>query len=208
MINKTAAGSRSDTSVLRHPEEALRIWYIANGCIVIWVILQYEFSSSFSFSEYISTNPTTKLQTPSRRFSCCVSYFGFLTAQQHHDQDPPQSQPKGMSSSTEIKKKHVRFASMEDNDDDDDEQEEETLFDKRRDVKGLKSALKTSKGAAKCRCKQRVEVVGESRGGPGACGRWMVTFTLCASFLSLVTPSLQKKYRVKEKTNKQLLNVM
>ncbi|TNM94633.1 hypothetical protein fugu_017392 [Takifugu bimaculatus] len=88
-----------------------------------------------------------------------------------------------MSSSTEIKKKHVRFASMEDNDDD--EQEEDTLFDKRRDVKGLKSALKTSKGAAKCRCEQRVEVVGGSRGGPGACGRWMVTFTLCASFLSL-----------------------
>lgn len=109
--------------------------------------------------------------------------------------------PKGMSSSTEIKKKHVRFASMEDNDDD--EQEEDTLFDKRRDVKGLKSALKTSKGAAKCRCEQRVEVVGGSRGGQGACGRWMVTFTLCASFLSLVRPLVQKKYRAKEKTNKQ-----
>lgn len=109
--------------------------------------------------------------------------------------------PKGMSSSTEIKKKHVRFASMEDNDDD--EKEEDTLFDKRRDVKGLKSALKTSKGAAKCRCEQRVEVVGGSRGGPGACGRWMVTFTLCASFLSLVRPSVQKQYPAKKKKNKQ-----
>lgn len=74
---------------------------------------------------------------------------------------------------------------MEDNDDDD-EQLEDTLFDKRRDVKGLKSALKASKGVAKGRCEQRVEVVGGPRGGPGACGRWMVTFTLCASFLSLV----------------------
>lgn len=72
---------------------------------------------------------------------------------------------------------------MEDNDDDD-EQEEDTLFDKRRDtVKGLKSALKASKGAAKGRYEQRVEVVG---GGLAACGRWMVTFTLCASFLGLV----------------------
>lgn len=70
---------------------------------------------------------------------------------------------------------------------DDDEQEEDTLFDKRRDaVKGLKSALKASKGAAKGRCEHRVEVAGGSRGGPGACGRWMVTFTLCASFLGLV----------------------
>lgn len=76
---------------------------------------------------------------------------------------------------------------MEVEEDDDDEQEEDTLFDKKRDaVKGLKSALKASKGAAKGRCEQRVEVVGGSRGGLGACGRWMVTFTLCASFLGLV----------------------
>lgn len=70
---------------------------------------------------------------------------------------------------------------------DDDEQEEDTLFDKRREaVKGLKSVLKASRGAAKGRCEQRVEVVGGSRGGMGACGRWMVTFILCASFLGLV----------------------
>lgn len=88
---------------------------------------------------------------------------------------------------TVIKKKHVRFASMEDDDDDNDDQEEDTLFDKRKDTgRGLKSALKVAKRTTKGGCDDRVEVVGGGRGGHGACGRWMVTLALCASFLGLV----------------------
>lgn len=87
---------------------------------------------------------------------------------------------------TVVKKKHVRFASMED-DDDNDEQEEDTLFDKRKDTRrGMKSALKVAKMTAKGGRDERVEVVGGGRSGHGACGRWMVTLALCASFLGLV----------------------
>lgn len=87
---------------------------------------------------------------------------------------------------TVVKKKHVRFASVED-DDDNDEQEEDTLFDKRKDTRrGLKSALKAAKMTAKGGCDERVEVIGGGRSGHGACGRWMVTLALCASFLGLV----------------------
>ncbi|XP_026173817.1 sodium-dependent glucose transporter 1 [Mastacembelus armatus] len=87
---------------------------------------------------------------------------------------------------TAVKKKHVRFASMED-DDDNDDQEEDTLFDKKKDTgRGLKSALKAAKRTAKPPgCDDRVEVVGGARRGHGACGRWMVTLVLCASFLGL-----------------------
>ncbi|XP_042359314.1 sodium-dependent glucose transporter 1 [Plectropomus leopardus] len=86
---------------------------------------------------------------------------------------------------TVVKKKHVRFASMED-DDDNDDQEEDTLFDKRKDTgRGLKSALKAVKRTAKPVCDDRVEVVGGRRSGYGACGRWVVTLALCASFLGL-----------------------
>lgn len=86
---------------------------------------------------------------------------------------------------TVVKKKHVRFASMEDDDDDNDDQEEDTLFDKRKDTgRGLKSALKAAKRTTKGGCDERVEVVGGGRGG--TCGRWMVTLALCASFLGLV----------------------
>lgn len=83
------------------------------------------------------------------------------------------------------KKKHVRFASMED-DDDNDEQEEDTLFDKRKDAgRGARGALKAAaKRAAKGGIDARVEVVGGGRGG--TCGRWMVTLALCGSFLGLV----------------------
>ncbi|CAK6968182.1 sodium-dependent glucose transporter 1 [Scomber scombrus] len=82
---------------------------------------------------------------------------------------------------TVVKKKHVRFASMEDDDDDNDDQEEDTLFDKRKDTgRGLKSALKAVKRATKPGCDDRVEVV-----GGGSCSRWMVTLALCASFLGL-----------------------
>ncbi|KAK2856634.1 hypothetical protein Q5P01_005369 [Channa striata] len=89
------------------------------------------------------------------------------------------------------KKKHVRFASMEDDDDDKDEQEEEeeeedTLFDKRKDAgRGLKSALKAAKRTANPGCDERAEVVGGGRGGQGPCGGWAVTLALCASFLGL-----------------------
>lgn len=86
---------------------------------------------------------------------------------------------------TVVKKKHVRFASMED-DDDNEDQEEDTLFDKRKDTgRRLKSALKAAKRTTKPLCDDRVEVVGGRRGGHGACGRWMVTLALCASFLGL-----------------------
>lgn len=71
---------------------------------------------------------------------------------------------------------------MEEEDDNDD-QEEDTLFDKRKDVgRELKSALKAAKGG----CEERVEVVDGGRGSLGTCGRWIVTLTLCASFLGLV----------------------
>lgn len=88
-----------------------------------------------------------------------------------------------------VKKKHVRFASMED-DDDNDDQEEDTLFDKRKDTgRGLKSALKAVKRSTKAAYADRVEVVAGGRGGYGACGRWMVTLALCGSFLGLVSPA-------------------
>ncbi|XP_031717701.1 sodium-dependent glucose transporter 1 isoform X1 [Anarrhichthys ocellatus] len=87
---------------------------------------------------------------------------------------------------TVVKKKHVRFASMEDDDDDNDDQEEDTLFDKRKDTaRGLKSVLKAVKRSTKPGCDDRVDVVGGGRGGHGACARWMVTLALCASFLGL-----------------------
>ncbi|KAA8583232.1 hypothetical protein FQN60_015778, partial [Etheostoma spectabile] len=83
---------------------------------------------------------------------------------------------------TAVKKKHVRFASMEDDNDD----QEDTLFDKRKDTRrGLRSALKAVKRATKPGCDDRVDVVGGRRSGHGACGRWMVTLALCASFLGL-----------------------
>lgn len=79
------------------------------------------------------------------------------------------------------KKKHVRFAKMEEGIDHD-EQEEDTLFDKRKDVKkGLKSALKRGKGALNLGTDQ-VDVIGNT----GACRRWLVSLALCASFLGLV----------------------
>lgn len=85
-----------------------------------------------------------------------------------------------------VKKKHVRFASMEDEDDNDD-QEEDTLFDKRKDTgRGLKGVLKAAKRTTRAGCDARVEVVSGPGAGCGACGRWMVTLALCASFLGLV----------------------
>ncbi|XP_029903585.1 sodium-dependent glucose transporter 1 [Myripristis murdjan] len=84
---------------------------------------------------------------------------------------------------TVVKKKHVRFARMED-DDDNDDQEEDTLFDKRKDTgRGLKSALKAAKRTQKPGC-DGVEIVGGGS-GYGACWGWMVTLVLCASFLGL-----------------------
>ncbi|XP_059212403.1 sodium-dependent glucose transporter 1 [Centropristis striata] len=83
------------------------------------------------------------------------------------------------------KKKHVRFASMEDQDDNED-QEEDTLFDRRKDTgRRLKSVLKAARRTGTPGADHRVEVVGGRRGGQGACGRWMVTLALCASFLGL-----------------------
>ncbi|KAK5853399.1 hypothetical protein PBY51_007187 [Eleginops maclovinus] len=82
-----------------------------------------------------------------------------------------------VSRDTVVKKKHVRFASMED--------DEDTLFDKRKDIgRGLKSALKAGRRTSTLGCDGRVEVVGGRR-MRGACGRWMVTLALCASFLGL-----------------------
>ncbi|KAM9704049.1 LOW QUALITY PROTEIN: sodium-dependent glucose transporter 1 [Menidia menidia] len=91
----------------------------------------------------------------------------------------------GMSSSAAIKKKHVRFASLEEEEDDDvDDQEEDTLFEKKDAGRGLKSALKAVKNTTEPGCGDRVEVVGGGR-GQGACGRWVVTLSLCGSFLGL-----------------------
>ncbi|XP_056151152.1 sodium-dependent glucose transporter 1 [Lampris incognitus] len=90
-------------------------------------------------------------------------------------------------SASAVKKKHVRFASMED-DGDNDDQEEDTLFDKRRDAgRRLKSALKAGRRrttAAKPAF-AGPDVVGSGSAGGGACGRWVVTLALCASFLGL-----------------------
>ncbi|KAI4802205.1 hypothetical protein KUCAC02_014711 [Chaenocephalus aceratus] len=81
------------------------------------------------------------------------------------------------SQDTVVKKKHVRFSSMEDGD-------EDTLFDKRKDTgRGLKSALKAGRRTSTLRCDGRVEVAGGRR--RGACGRWIVTLALCAAFLGL-----------------------
>ncbi|KAK2883736.1 hypothetical protein Q8A67_017373 [Cirrhinus molitorella] len=80
------------------------------------------------------------------------------------------------------KKKHVRFAKMEEGIDHDD-QEEDTLFDKRKDVKkGLKSALKGGKGLLNPGSDQ-VAVIRPVN--TGACWRWLVSLALCASFLGL-----------------------
>ncbi|KAJ4928708.1 hypothetical protein JOQ06_004334 [Pogonophryne albipinna] len=80
------------------------------------------------------------------------------------------------SQDTVVKKKHVRFASMED--------DEDTLFDKRKETgRGLRSALKAGRRTSTLRCDGRVEVVGGRR--RGACGRWIVTLALCAAFLGL-----------------------
>lgn len=94
-----------------------------------------------------------------------------------------------VSSQPMVKKKQVRFASMED-DDDNDDQEEDTLFDKRKDArKGLKSVIKSnanrklSSGGF-----DSVKIVGgRGTNDPGVCGRWMITITVCASFLGLVS---------------------
>lgn len=85
-------------------------------------------------------------------------------------------------SAAAAKKKHVRFASMED-----DDPEEDTLFDQRKDSREPKSALKVAKRSKKKPgCNDRGKVVG-GRGGNGACGRWMVTLALCGSFMGLVS---------------------
>lgn len=84
------------------------------------------------------------------------------------------------------KKKHVRFARMEE-DIDHEEQEEDTLFDKRKDIKeGLKSALKGGKGVLNPGSDQ-VDVIrpGRSQSNTGTCWRWLVSLVLCASFLGL-----------------------
>ncbi|KAJ8270776.1 hypothetical protein GJAV_G00119160 [Gymnothorax javanicus] len=80
-----------------------------------------------------------------------------------------------------VKKKQVRFARMEE-DDDNDDQDEDTLFDKRKDGRrGVKSVMKGGRKLANSGS-DRVVVRGGSSGG---CGRWLVTMTLCASFLGL-----------------------
>ena len=110
---------------------------------------------------------------------------------------------------TVVKKKHVRFASVDDNDDNDD-QEEDTLFDKRKDTgRGLKSALKAAR-----RSEDRVEMVGGGGGrfgtgagagagaGTGTCGRWTVTLALCASFLGLVNDPVPPCGRMDERNTR------
>ncbi|XP_054474018.1 sodium-dependent glucose transporter 1 [Anoplopoma fimbria] len=85
---------------------------------------------------------------------------------------------------TAVKKKHVRFASMEEEEEEED-QEEDTLFDKRTDTgrkdtgrkdtgrtdtgRGLRSALKAGRRSTL----------------PGSRGRCSVSLTVCAAFLGL-----------------------
>lgn len=85
-----------------------------------------------------------------------------------------------------VKKKHVRFARMND-DDDNDDQEEDTLFDQRKDIRrGLKSVLKAGKRRMNPGF-DAVEIIGGngSDSASDTCRRWMVTLALCASFLGL-----------------------
>lgn len=113
-----------------------------------------------------------------------------------------------------VKKKHIRFASTEKNDDDDDsdEQEENTVFEKRRESgralksamkSSMKSAMKSSMKATTGGCGERVEVVGRH----GACGRWMVTMVLCASFLGLVNLGSPPQQKTKQNTSLTSLNI-
>lgn len=110
------------------------------------------------------------------------------------------------------KKKHVRFARMHEEEKDDnpeqeeEEEEEDTLFDKRKDVKaGLKSALKRGKRLVHSATGEKVEI---KRDG-GACSRWMITLTLCASFLGLVislTPPLITTRHISHRDTQCLFN--
>ncbi|KAJ3606663.1 hypothetical protein NHX12_026182 [Muraenolepis orangiensis] len=91
-------------------------------------------------------------------------------------------------SSASVKKKHVRFASMEEEGDEQEEEEEEeedTLFDQRSDSSpraGLKGVLKAAASRApKPGGAERVRITA----GSGGCRRWSVTLALCASFLGL-----------------------
>lgn len=94
-----------------------------------------------------------------------------------------------------VKKKQVRFASMED-DDDNDDQEEDTLFDKRKDArKGLKSVIKSNANRLSSGGFDSVKIVGgRGTNDPGVCGRWMITITVCASFLGLVSNDTHSVY--------------
>lgn len=87
------------------------------------------------------------------------------------------------------KKKHVRFARMEEDDDDNDDQEEDTLFDKRKDTRrGLKSVMKGRKRSSNSEFDDEVEIIdgGGRASDSGGCSSWMITLALCASFLGLV----------------------
>ncbi|CDQ66995.1 unnamed protein product [Oncorhynchus mykiss] len=86
------------------------------------------------------------------------------------------------------KKKHVRFARMEEDDDDNDDQEEDTLFDKRKDTRrGLKSVMKGRKRSSNSEFDDEVEIIdgGGRASDSGGCSSWMITLALCASFLGL-----------------------
>ncbi|KAL2081948.1 hypothetical protein ACEWY4_021766 [Coilia grayii] len=87
-----------------------------------------------------------------------------------------------------VKKKQVRFARMED-DDDNDDQEEDTLFDKRKDArKGFKSMIKSNVNKTLASAgldSVKIISAGRRANDHGVCGRWMITLTLCASFLGL-----------------------
>ncbi|KAI5094496.1 sodium-dependent glucose transporter 1 [Silurus meridionalis] len=96
------------------------------------------------------------------------------------------SSPSGDLSAKQKKKKHVRFARMHEEEEEEnpeqEEEEEDTLFEKRKDVKaGLKSALKRGQRLVHSATGDKVDI----KHGGGACGRWMITFALCASFLGL-----------------------
>ncbi|KAI1897440.1 hypothetical protein AGOR_G00083310 [Albula goreensis] len=83
-----------------------------------------------------------------------------------------------------VKKKQVRFARMEE-DDDNDDQDEDTLFDKRKDARrGVKSVLKGARKLASSGS-DRVSIRGGSSSDSGGCIRWLITLSLCGSFLGL-----------------------
>ncbi|XP_030627344.1 sodium-dependent glucose transporter 1 isoform X2 [Chanos chanos] len=84
-----------------------------------------------------------------------------------------------------VKKKQVRFARLEE-DEVNEDQEEDTLFDKRKDTRGaLRSAIKGGRILDEESDKVEIKSRGRNTSDSGVFTRWIITLSLCASFLGL-----------------------